>query len=84
MDDPKFVSISAASAFALSESESWCSSDSLKARFTGLQAVHVQGGGWGWYHSLSSWISYSYLNEYHYAHETITIYHVCKTGACSF
>jgi len=84
LGDPKHVSISAGSAFGLSESESWCSSDSLKARFTALRAVHSQGGGWQVYHSLNFYINTSYLRQYTYANETISIYHVCKPSACSF
>lgn len=85
--DPKFASISVQNAFALSESESFCSGDSLRARFTTLRAVHALNGGWGWYHSLTEYINTSYLVQWSYANENgggPTTYHVCDPPACSF
>jgi hypothetical protein len=82
--DTKFASINAGTAFALSQSESSCSSDSMKARFTQLRAVHTQSGGWVGYFSLATYVDHSYLGQWEYSNETLSAYHVCNPPACSF
>jgi hypothetical protein len=82
--DQKLVTMAASASFALSESETNCSDDNLKARFTNLRAIHTQNGAFVTYHSLGLYINDSYQGQYDYANESIDTYHVCKPTACNF